>query len=101
MLGITVKAITAAMAIFLFFISLLNKCVWRGNFSTCDTSIAANAIKTELIKKRYIAPKKYAQFPIEIPYPAVHKGGINAVAIATPGNTFPLFLLVNAMIPAK
>ena len=36
-----------------------------------------------------------------IPYPAVQRGGINAVAMATPGITFPLDLVELAMIPAK
>lgn len=35
-----------------------------------------------------------------IPKPAVHNGGISAVAIATPGRTFPLPFVARATIPA-
>ena len=35
------------------------------------------------------------------PKPPVQSGGIKAVAMATPGITFPLFLLLIATIPAK
>lgn len=38
--------------------------------------------------------------PIARPYPAVQSGGINAVAIATPGTTLVLILLDVANIPA-
>ena len=37
-----------------------------------------------LIINKYIAPLAKSNFPIANPYPTVHKGGINAVAIATP-----------------
>ncbi|KQR93397.1 hypothetical protein ASG01_09420 [Chryseobacterium sp. Leaf180] len=35
------------------------------------------------------------------PNPAVHRGGINAVAIATAGIGFPFSTLVMAMIPTR
>ena len=40
------------------------------------------------------------QFQTAIPYPTVHKGGIRAVAIATPGNTVrvPVLSLTEAAI---
>jgi len=39
--------------------------------------------------------------PFAKPYPATHKGGINAVAIATPGTAFDLSFLVIEITPAK
>src|SRR5574344_1265603 len=38
--------------------------------------------------------------PVAIAYPAVHSGGIRAVAIATPGRTLPLPLVHIATMPA-
>ena len=35
------------------------------------------------------------------PYPAVHRGGIRAVAMATPGITLPFCLLLMATMPAS
>ena len=48
-----------------------------------------------------MAPKKNLKFPKANPYPAVHKGGINAVAIATPGIGFPPSTLVMAITPTS
>ena len=39
--------------------------------------------------------------PVARPYPAVHKGGISAVAIATPEKTVPFSFLHCSNIPAK
>ena len=57
-------------------------------------------MKTVLMKYRKKAPKKYFRLRLAIPNPAVHKGGIRAVAIATPGRMFPLSLEAMATIPA-
>ena len=49
-----------------------------------------------------MAPNTKSEFPIASPYPTVHSGGINAVAIATPKITeliVPFFVL--AIIKAK
>ena len=43
-----------------------------------------------------------SNLPFAIEYPQVHNGGINAVAIATPGITvFVLSIFVCPMIPAS
>ena len=39
--------------------------------------------------------------PLARPKPAVQSGGINAVAIATPGMTLPLLFVELATMPAK
>ena len=44
---------------------------------------------------------KYCQFPLASPYPAVHSGGMSAVAIATPGITLSKVLRVCPIIPAN
>jgi len=41
-----------------------------------------------LMVNKNIAPKKKLKLPVAKPYPAVHKGGINAVAMATPATVF-------------
>lgn len=38
--------------------------------------------------------------PVAIPKPAVQSGGIKAVAIATPGSTFPFPFVARATMPA-
>lgn len=38
-----------------------------------------------------MAQNKKLRLPLAIPYPAVHKGGMRAVAMATPGMTFHFF----------
>ena len=59
-------------------------------------------MKIVLIVNKYMAPPKYSQLPIARPYPAVHKGGINAVAMATPKITEAIVpFLVLAIIKAK
>ena len=50
------------------------------------TSVAAKAMVTVLVTKRSKAPLEISQRPKAIPIPIVHKGGIKAVAIATPGS---------------
>ena len=41
------------------------------------------------------------QSPMANPYPVTHKGGINAVAMATPGIALLLSFLVLEIIPAS
>ena len=55
-----------------------------GNRKYFTITNVANAIKMVLMVNKNIAPKKYPKLPVARPYPAVHKGGIKAVAIATP-----------------
>ena len=62
---------------------------------------AVKQIKKLLMKKRYNAPTVYAVTPVAMPYPAVQRGGMRAVAIATPGMTFPPSLRVIPMMPAS
>ena len=51
---------------------------------------------------RNIAPKKYSKLPTAKPYPAVHMGGISAVAMATPAMVFVISLrLLSDIIKAK
>ena len=50
---------------------------------------------------RYKAPKKKLNCKVAKPYPAVQIGGINAVAMATPGITLPFRLVLIAIMPAK
>src|SRR5512146_1542893 len=57
-------------------------------------------INTALIKNKYRAPKNISMFLTASPYPAVHIGGIRAVAIATPGNAAVSFDLELATMPA-
>ena len=54
-----------------------------------------------LMTNRYRAPIKCAMLPQASPYPAVHSGGINAVAMATPEITVPFSFLQSSRIPAK
>ena len=63
--------------------------------------LAAKKMKYALIMKRYPAPRSISNLAFAMAYPQVHNGGINAVAIATPGITvFVLSSLVCPMIPA-
>jgi hypothetical protein len=50
---------------------------------------------------KYSAPPTHNQLPCAREYPAVHSGGMSAVAIATPGTTFEKLRRVSAMIPAQ
>src|SRR5690606_3774218 len=59
-----------------------------------ETIKVERAIKTALMEKRYIAPKAYSPLPTASPYPTVHKGGIKAVAIATPKITLAIVPLL-------
>ena len=71
----------------------------RNNFITMKED---SAIKIVFIVNKYIAPPKYIKSPWDKPYPAVHKGGINAVAIATPKITLAIVpFLVLAIIKAE
>ena len=72
-----------------------------GNFNKRHTIKTAKAIKTVLMVNKYRAPKKKFHCRVANPYPAVQIGGISAVAMATPGITLPLNLLLTATIPAK
>lgn len=64
--------------------------------------LADKNMKYALIKNRYPAPRSIFHWPFAIEYPQVHKGGIKAVAIATPGITvFVLSSLVCPIIPAS
>ena len=65
-----------------------------------NTKNADRAIKKAFIKNKYIAPKKKSALPPAIPYPAVQSGGINAVAMATPGITLFFSVLVLPIAPA-
>jgi len=49
------------------------------------TTVAAKAIVTAFVRKRSVAPPAISHLPIAIPIPIVLKGGISAVAMATPG----------------
>ena len=54
------------------------------------------------IENKNIAPPKKCHLPVAKPKPAVHNGGINAVAIATPDIVVIAFeRLLNAIIKAK
>ena len=56
----------------------------------------------ELIINKYIAPIENEAFPTAKPKPTVHKGGIRAVAIATPNITGDIVpFLVLAIIKDK
>ena len=72
----------------------------RGVPKILNTKNADRAIKKAFIKNKYIAPKKKSRLPPAIPYPAVQSGGINAVAMATPGITLLFSVLVLPIAPA-
>ena len=72
-----------------------------GNLKYLITKKVANEMKNELINSKYIAPVKKCIFPVANPKPAVHKGGINAVAMATPLMTLKNPFFVKATIPAS
>ena len=57
------------------------------------------AMKKQLIEYKYKAPAKNLKLKVASPNPAVHKGGISAVAIATPGIGFPFSTRVIEIIP--
>jgi hypothetical protein len=59
-----------------------------------------NTYENTIYQYKYIAPKKNFILPSAKPYPAVQRGGIRAVAIATPGG-FPFSTLVIAIAPTK
>lgn len=73
-----------------------------GIFKTLNIRLAERNMKYELRINRYPAPINMSNLPLAIEYPQVHRGGISAVAIATPGTTVPNFSsLVCPMIPAN
>ncbi len=65
------------------------------------TSAAAKAIVTALVRKSNAAPPATSQRIRAIPMPTVASGGINAVAIATPGSVAERFLRVIAYAAAR
>jgi hypothetical protein len=58
-------------------------------------------MKTQFIEYKYIAPKKNFILQVLSPIILVQRGGIRAVAIATPGIGFPFSTLVIAIAPTK
>ena len=73
-----------------------------GIFKTLNIRLAERNMKYELRINRYPAPINMSNLPLAIEYPQVHRGGISAVAIATPGTTVPNFSsLVCPMIPVN
>ena len=58
-------------------------------------------IKKLFMKKRYNAPRKNFGEWFAMPKPAVQRGGIRAVAIATPGITLLFSMRVLPIIPAN
>ena len=58
-------------------------------------------MKTQFIAYRNSAPPKKLKLPVARPYPAVQRGGINAVAIATPGIGLPFSTRVTAITPTN
>ena len=91
--------------------TILKRCIFHslslnslvfGIFKIVNMMLAARNMKYALIINRYPAPRSMFHCPFAIEYPQVHKGGIKAVAIATPGITvFVLSSLVCPMIPAS
>ena len=65
------------------------------------TKVAAKAIVTAFVKNNNDAPPATSHLPIDMPIPIVHRGGINAVAIATPGSAADKFGLVIAYAAAN
>ena len=58
-------------------------------------------IATKLVKKRKNPPRKIGRLPVPMPNPATLKGGMTAVAMATPGMMVRKFFLVQiATAPA-
>lgn len=91
-----------ALIILVTFLCLLGSAkLLTGNLRYLTVINVDRAINTQLIKNKYKAPKKYDKEPVANPNPAVQSGGIMAVAIATPGNTVPLFFFVISKMPAK
>lgn len=57
-------------------------------------------MKTQLMAKRYRAPRKNCMLPLASPNPAVQSGGMRAVAMATPEITVPFSFLHCSNMPA-
>lgn len=66
-----------------------------------DDDIGRNTNKNTIDKKQIQGSVKKSNCPLANPYPAVHKGGINAVAMATPGMALLFSVRDAATIPAK
>ena len=64
------------------------------------TMKVASAMNMLLIMNRYSAPLMKCQLRVAIPKPTVHRGGIRAVAMATPESTVPFSLREFSSIPA-
>ena len=64
------------------------------------TSVVAVAIRMALIKE-VKRTEEVLPSPLANPKPAVHNGGINAVAMATPGMTLLFSLREPARMPVK
>ncbi len=60
------------------------------------TMAAAKAMVMALVRKRSAAPPATSQRMRASPMPMVHRGGINAVAMATPGSAAERFSRVMA-----
>ena len=75
--------------------------VAMGNLRYLTASRVAMAMKMLLMENRYSAPAKYFRLPVASPKPAVHNGGMRAVAMATPEMTVPLSFRLISMIPAE
>ncbi len=71
-----------------------------GIFKAFVTISVDIVIKKQFIKNKYPAPKNMSYCLVASPYPAVQRGGISAVAIATPGITLLGLLRVIPIIPA-
>lgn len=72
-----------------------------GYFKYLKIKNAEIQIKTQFIEYKYMAPKKNLKLLSAKPYPAVQRGGIRAVASATPGMGFSFSTRVIAMAPTK
>ena len=72
-----------------------------GKWKYLTITYVAMMIKTQLMRKRKDAPLKKLQFPFARPYPAVQRGGMRAVAIATPESTVPFSFLLISSMPAR
>ena len=88
MLGPTARTTTVIIIILDLVLLDLSAGCFTGNFKNLTVTSVAMAINTVLIKNRYRAPNKKWKFRVASPKPAVHNGGIRAVAMATPGIMF-------------
>ena len=99
------------MAMMIVFLTILKRCLLHcfsvnslvfGIFKALKIMLADRKMKYALSMNRYPAPRSMSHLPLAMEYPHVHRGGISAVAIATPGITvLVLSILVCPMIPAS